>query len=193
VYAHSPLTAYGVESKSGHEESILDCGSLGKDSSDKPSSKIDIFGYNTLFIDRDGTINQHRPNDYVKSWTEFEFLPGILDLLAACNKRFTHIIMITNQRGVGKNIMTESELNRLHENMLSEIKKYGGRIDKVYYCTAISDDDINRKPNIGVALQAKQDFPNIDFSKAIMLGDSECDRVFAQRLGAKMLFITSLI
>jgi D-glycero-alpha-D-manno-heptose 1-phosphate guanylyltransferase len=150
---------------------------------------MDITGYETLFLDRDGIINRLQPDDYVKSWDEFEFLPGIPDVLSKWSKQFRHIIIVTNQRGVGKGLMTEKELIDIHTKMLEEIESCGGRIDKVYYCTAISDDDINRKPNIGMALQAKRDFPDIDFSKSLMIGDSETDEMFAENLGMKMICI----
>lgn len=145
--------------------------------------------FETLFLDRDGVINRHRPGDYVKDWNEFEFLPGILEKFPLFDKYFRHIIIVTNQRGVGKGLMTEKKLNEIHQKMISVIKEHGGRIDRIYYCTAISDTDINRKPNTGMALQAKQDFPDINFSKSIMIGDSESDRIFAQRAGMKYFAI----
>jgi D-glycero-alpha-D-manno-heptose 1-phosphate guanylyltransferase len=156
-------------------------------------SDIDITGYETLFLDRDGTINRLRPNDYVKSWNEFEFLPGIRKFLAMCNKHFKHIIIVTNQRGVGKGLMTEKELIDIHSRMLNEIQSSGGRIDKIYYCTAASDGDINRKPDIGMALQAKRDYPDIDFSKSLMIGDSETDKMFAENLRMKMIYINGTL
>jgi histidinol-phosphate phosphatase family protein len=151
---------------------------------------IDITGYETLFLDRDGVINRLRPNDYVKCWEEFEFLPGVFEAFAKWNKHFRHIIVVTNQRGVGKGLMTENDLNEIHSRMITEIEKHGGRIDKIYYCTALNDDDVNRKPNIGMALQAKHDFPDIDFSKSLMIGDSEGDMKFAENLEMKGIFAT---
>jgi histidinol-phosphate phosphatase family protein len=138
--------------------------------------------FETLFLDRDGVINKHRPSDYVKDWNEFEFIPGILEELSLFSNYFRYIIVITNQRGVGKGLMTEEKLNEIHRKMVAVVTEHGGRIDKIYYCTALSDTDPNRKPNIGMALQAKQDFPDIDFSKSIMVGDSESDKIFAQKL-----------
>jgi histidinol-phosphate phosphatase family protein len=151
-------------------------------------STINIDDYESLFLDRDGVINRLRPNDYVKSWDEFEFLPDILNALAEWNRHFKHIIIVTNQRGAGKGLMTENDLADIHSRMVDEIKKHGGRIDRIYYCTAISDEDVNRKPNTGMALQAKRDFPDIDFSKSLMIGDSESDRQFAEKLGMKMVY-----
>jgi histidinol-phosphate phosphatase family protein len=142
---------------------------------------------NTLFLDRDGVINKLRPNDYVKTWEEFEFLPDVLDAIAKWSNVFRHIIVVTNQRGVGKGAMTEDDLLNIHSNMLTEILKHGGRIDRIYYCTATDNNDVNRKPNIGMALQAKNDFPDIDFSKSIMIGDSDSDRLFAENVGMEFI------
>ncbi|MFI3297010.1 MAG: HAD family hydrolase [bacterium] len=144
---------------------------------------IDVEGYETLFLDRDGIINVWRPNDYVKSWDEFEFTPEILAALKIWSKHFKHIIVITNQRGVGRGIMSEQDLIDIHEKMAAEIEKAGGRIDKIYYCTATSNDDANRKPNIGMGLKAKNDYPDIDFDRSLMIGDSGSDMIFASNLG----------
>ena len=67
---------------------------------------IDISGYDTLLLDRDGVINKLRPNDYVKCWEEFEFVPGIFEVLSKWSKHFKYIFIVTNQRGVGKGVMS---------------------------------------------------------------------------------------
>lgn len=142
-----------------------------------------------LFLDRDGVINVHRPNDYVKTIDEFEFLPGAPEALAILSKLFNRIIIVTNQRGVSKGKLNEQTLHAIHEFMLSEIKAKGGRIDAIYYCTALHEDHPCRKPNGGMALQAKQDFPEIDFSQSIMVGDSKSDIEFGNRLGMTTVLI----
>lgn len=142
-----------------------------------------------LFLDRDGIINVHRPNDYVKTIDEFEFLPGVPEALAMLSKRFKRIVIVTNQRGVSKGKLNEQTLHAIHEFMLSVIKENGGRIDAIYYCTALSEDHPCRKPNGGMALQAKQDFPEIDFSKSIMAGDSKSDIEFGNALGMTTVLI----
>lgn len=147
--------------------------------------------YNTIFLDRDGVINRHRPNDYVKKWEDFEFLPGVLEALAILSGYFKYIVVVTNQRGVGKGLMTEDELLRIHEKMILKIEHFGGRIDKIYYCTDTNDNSLNRKPNPGMALQAKIDFPDIDFEKSIMIGDSETDLGFGNGLGMKTISINN--
>ncbi|MEP7110012.1 MAG: HAD family hydrolase [Ferruginibacter sp.] len=144
-------------------------------------------GYNCLFLDRDGVINKHRPDDYVKTWNEFEFISGSLEALARCSNIFRYILIVTNQRGVSKGLMSEEMLKSIHEQMVGEINQNGGRIDKIYYCTASSKDDINRKPNPGMALQALRDFPAIEFTRSIMIGDSDSDIEFGRRLGMKTI------
>ena len=143
----------------------------------------------TLFLDRDGVINVKKEDDYIKNWEEFVFIEGVLESLAFLAKKFKTIIIVTNQRGVGKGLMTENDLIFLHEQMMNTIIKNSGRIDKIYYCTAISDNSENRKPNVGMAMKAKFDFPEIDFRKSIMLGDSMSDMVFGSRLNMKSFLI----
>ncbi|MDD4993947.1 MAG: HAD family hydrolase [Paludibacter sp.] len=145
--------------------------------------------YETVFLDRDGVINKHLKNDYVKCWDEFEFLPGVLDALSILAKYFKHIFIVTNQRGVCKGLMTEDTLKDIHSKMQTEIENCGGRIDQIYYCTDLSNESQNRKPNSGMAFQAKNDFPNIEFQNSIMIGDSLSDMEFGNRLGMKTVFI----
>ena len=149
--------------------------------------RFDDEAFDTLFLDRDGVINRLRPNDYVKNWEEFEFMPGMLDRLARWSGRFRRILVVTNQRGVGKGIMSLDDLNRIHDRMIEEIEHHGGRIDRVYFGTALSPDDPNRKPQTGMAQQARIDFPDIDFARSLMIGDSESDRQFARNAGMAFL------
>jgi len=145
--------------------------------------------FTTLFLDRDGVINKHLPDDYVKNWDEFEFLPGVLNALAILSDIFDCIIIVTNQRGVGKGLMNEDDLKTIHERMLFEIKINNGRVDRIYYCTDVDKESLNRKPNSGMAFKAKNDFPNIDFKRSIMVGDSLSDMVFGTKLGMKTVLI----
>ena len=108
----------------------------------------ELQGCKTLFLYRDGVINKLRPNDYVKTWEEFEFLPDVLDSFPILANHFEKIIIISNQRGVGRGLMKEATLKDLHNKMCHKIIKNGGRIDKIYYCTATQVNAPNRKPNI---------------------------------------------
>ena len=143
----------------------------------------------SLFLDRDGVINEKLENDYVKNWGEFKFKGGVLQAIAGLGKIFGRVFVVTNQRGVGLGLMTEEILNEIHEKMLSEVVKVSGRIDKIYYCTATDQSAECRKPNNGMGLKAKNDYPEIEFSKSIMVGDTISDIGFGKNLGMKTVFI----
>lgn len=144
----------------------------------------------TLFLDRDGVINTRIFGGYVTSPTDFHFLPGVLDSLRYFSKKFHRIIIVTNQQGVGKGIMTESMLNTLHDFVKAEIISSGGRIDGIYYCTALHETKDNcRKPSPKMAHLAVKEFPDINLQKSIMVGDSHSDIVFGINAGMKTVFI----
>jgi D-glycero-D-manno-heptose 1,7-bisphosphate phosphatase len=144
----------------------------------------------TLFLDRDGVINRKLENDYVKHIDEFEFLPEVLKSLEICANTFGTIVVVTNQQGVGKGLMSENELLGIHQFMLAEVFNHGGRIDAVQYCTGLAKDNPPcRKPNTGMAFEAREKFPEIDFSRSVMVGDSVSDMEFGHRLGMQCVRI----
>lgn len=145
----------------------------------------------TLFLDRDGVINEKRENDYVKNWSEFSFINGSLEAIKILSNYFEKIIIVTNQRGVGKGIMCLEDLKCIHAKMLNEIKLNSGKIDKIYYCIDVSEYSVFRKPNIGMGNKAKIDYPEIEFNKSIIVGDSISDIEFGEKLGMKKILIGS--
>lgn len=145
----------------------------------------------TLFLDRDGVVNKEIIGSYVTTTDEFEFCEGALEAIHTLSEVFGKIVVVTNQRGVGRGLMTIDTLREIHREMRGGVEAAGGRIDKVYAATAISDDDHNRKPNVGMALQAKEDFPQIDFHKSVMVGNSLSDMEFGKRLAMHTVFLTS--
>ena len=153
------------------------------------SKMANIKQYNTLFLDRDGVINKQRPNDYVKSPDEFVFIEGVTEALKLLSPYFKHILIVTNQRGVGRGLMTLEDLTKVHTHMLQTINASGGRIDHIYFCTSTDNSNPDRKPNTGMALQAKHDFPDIDFTDSWLAGDSRSDIQFANRVGIKAALI----
>ena len=140
-------------------------------------------GYDTLLLDRDGVINELRPGDYVKSIGEFEWRKGVKDALRDAAAKFPRIYVVTNQRGVGKGIMTRDALDGIHLWMTAEIAAAGGRIDGIYACTSVSDSDPCRKPNRGLFDLILKDHPEVDPSRTLMVGDSPSDRQFASNCG----------
>lgn len=145
-----------------------------------------------LFLDRDGVINKRLVDDYVKTWEEFEFLPGVLDSLKILSNRFKYVFLITNQQGVGKKLMSDNDLKYIHEKMLSVILKNGGKVDNIYYCPHLAGFGCNcRKPGIGLVLKAQEEYGIADLSKSVMVGDSISDMLFGRNVGAKNVYITN--
>ena len=144
----------------------------------------------TLFLDRDGVINKRIPGDYVRNRQQFSFLDGSLEAIAQLNYIFGLIVVVTNQQGIGKGLMTQTEVDKVHTYLMVKVEEVGGCIEHVYTCPALAEDNsICRKPNPGMALQAKEDFPLIDFSRSVMVGDSISDMEFGINLGMKTVFI----
>ena len=143
----------------------------------------------TLFLDRDGVINHEKYEDYIHNWDEFNFYDGATEAIAIYAEIFKHIIVVTNQKGVGKGLTKLEDLELIHKNMVAAIEAAGGRIDAVYFCTDLEDNSINRKPNPGMGLQAVKDFPEIDLSKAIMIGNTISDMQFGRNLGVQTIFL----
>ena len=145
----------------------------------------------TLFLDRDGVINVEKNEDYIRNWNEFEFYPESLLALPLLAKKFPRIIITTNQKGVGKGLMTEDDLKDIHNNMKSQIELVQGRIDHILYCTDLDNDSPNRKPQPGMAFQAKSLFPEIQLDKSIMVGNRMSDMLFGRNAGMHTVFLAT--
>lgn len=153
---------------------------------------IDLAAINntwTLFLDRDGVINHEKYEDYIHTWDEFKFYDGVKVAIKLFTQKFNRIIIVTNQRGIRKGVTKETDLQLIHQNMVTEIEKVGGKIDAIYYCPELESP--NRKPNPGMGLQAVKDFSDIDLSKAIMVGNTLSDMTFGRNLGIKTVFLTT--
>jgi len=144
----------------------------------------------TLFLDRDGVVNVRMPNDYVKTPDAWLPAPGLEEALRLLATDFQRIIVVTNQAGIGKGLMTEADLAAVHTKMFALATAAGGRVDGVYHCPHRSDAGCScRKPATGMAWLSLVDFPDIDFSQAWMVGDSAADMVFGQALGMRTVLI----
>lgn len=143
----------------------------------------------TLFLDRDGVLNRHLPGDYVKNWGEWEWMPGVLQEMPRWAAKYERIVLVSNQRGVGKGVMTDEDLARVHAQMMADILAVGGRIDLVLTCTAVSDEDPRRKPNVGMYLEACSLLPGIDAKSSVMLGDTQTDAAFAANCGMQFILL----
>lgn len=155
-------------------------------------NKVDISGYDTLLLDRDGTINVHVIRDYVRKREDFEFIPNVIETIAFWSTRVKYIFIVTNQRGIGKGKYTEEDLSDIHAHMVAEIEKAGGRINGIYFCTSLTEEDIRRKPGRGMFDDILHDYPDVDLTKTLMIGDGDVDRDFAKNCGIDFVRIDSL-
>ena len=144
----------------------------------------------SLFLDRDGVINERIPDVYIKDFKEFKFKKDFIEIFPKIVRLFDYIFVVTNQQGIGKGLMTIQELEIVHSKMLSEIKSFSGKIDKIYFCPHHKEENCQcRKPKPGMAYMAKNDFPVIDFKKSILIGDRESDIGFGKNVGMKTILV----
>ena len=146
--------------------------------------------FSTLFLDRDGVIN-HKIEGYIQSFSDFHFIDGIKESICKLHHLFDRMIIVTNQQGIGKKLMSIADLDSVHAEMILEIESSGGKIDNIYYCPHLSSVNCDcRKPKIGMFLQARRDFKDIDFHKSILLGDSDSDIQAAESIGIKAIKVS---
>ncbi len=144
----------------------------------------------TLFLDRDGVINERNRSGYIRRSDEFVILPGVIEAIKRLRPIFIRIVIVTNQQGIGKGLMTEKDLERVHKKLHKYLDKHELTLDNIYYCPNLAKDDPPcRKPNIGMALAAKEDFPEIDFSRSLMVGDTATDIIFGKKAGMRTLWV----
>jgi D-glycero-D-manno-heptose 1,7-bisphosphate phosphatase len=128
----------------------------------------------TIFLDRDGVINENRA-DYVKSWEEFQFLPGACEAIALLTAAGHRIVVCTNQAGIAYGKMSQAVVEDIHRRMCSEIAQTGGKIEAVYYCPHGKDEQcVCRKPCPGLLLRARIEL-ELDLTDALFIGDSLSD------------------
>lgn len=150
----------------------------------KISKKLGIDNTWAIFLDRDGVINERIIGGYVSNLDEWKFTTGALDAIVRLSGLFAHIFVITNQQGIGKEIMTEEDLDIIHSHLKNEVRSKGGKIDAIYHCSELASDPDNcRKPSPVMGLKAKSDFPDTQFNKSIMVGDTSSDMEFGKNLG----------
>lgn len=144
----------------------------------------------TLFLDRDGVINHETLGNYITAVEEFKFINGAKETIGKLSSVFDRIIIVTNQQGIGKGLMSELDLKNIHDYMIQKIEKENGKILAIYHSPYLSKEENQmQKPGIGMGLAAKSDFPEINFKKSIMIGNSERDITFGKKLNMKTIFI----
>ena len=137
---------------------------------------------NVVYLDRDGTIN-HDTADYIKSRSEFKFIPGSIEAVRLLTISGFTSIVITNQSALARKFISPAELGHIHAMMKDAIVAGGGKITDIFFCPHMPDDGCEcRKPAPGLLLQAQHKY-NIDLSTSIMVGDSAKDIECARNAG----------
>ncbi|MDD3228851.1 MAG: HAD family hydrolase [Oscillospiraceae bacterium] len=145
-----------------------------------------------VFLDRDGLINRKAAeHDYIKRWDEFSFLPNVPAAITKLNQAGYLVLIITNQRGIARGLMSAAALQSIHEKMCAELESWGAHIDGIYVCPHDIGQCNCRKPDIGLFLQAECDFA-IDKKNSWMVGDSQSDVDAGTNYGIKAIQTTKL-
>jgi D-glycero-D-manno-heptose 1,7-bisphosphate phosphatase len=143
-----------------------------------------------IFLDRDGVLN-HERKDYVKSWHEFEWLPGALDALKLLATRSWPIVVITNQSAIGRQLVTEHNIQEIHAKLSDNVVRSGGRIDAIFVCPHHPDAGCAcRKPKPGLLLHAAQTF-QLNLERCLFIGDSITDYQAAAQVNCQTLLVKS--
>jgi D-glycero-D-manno-heptose 1,7-bisphosphate phosphatase len=138
-----------------------------------------------IFIDRDGVINRHRPNDYVLEWAQFDFIPGIIEGLRELYTLNLPMIVISNQAGVGNGLLDRSDLEDITARLQERLSASGVPLTAYYYCPHKRDEGCQcRKPKPGMLRSAAEDF-NIDLRRSLFIGDSSTDIQAALAAGCR--------
>jgi len=137
-------------------------------------------------------INKKAPKaEYVKSWAEFEFLPGAIEAIMLLAQNNYKIFVISNQAGIARGSMTEHDLKEIHGRLEKELEKHNAKIEKIYYCSHGWDDGCEcRKPKAGMLFQAAREY-DLDLSKSMFIGDDERDLQAGDAAGCRTILVDS--
>jgi len=134
-----------------------------------------------LFLDRDGVINVAPPEgEYIRRWEEFHLLPEAVSWIRLFKAAGYLAIVLTNQRGIALGLYSHADLLALHERMRTELASQGAILDDIFYCPHEEGACDCRKPRPGLVLEAQQKW-HIDLSASLLIGDSDRDRLLAER------------
>jgi D-glycero-D-manno-heptose 1,7-bisphosphate phosphatase len=151
----------------------------------------------TVLLDRDGTLNVRPPRaEYVRKPEDFVWLDGAQESLRLFAEAGWKVILLSNQPGIARGMVSEEDVEAIHEKMIREAEEAGGRIDAIYYCPHGWDEGcFCRKPAPGMLFQAQREH-SLDLSRITFVGDDERDGEAADAAGAKFAMVdeeTSLL
>ena len=142
-----------------------------------------------IFMDRDGVINIDPIGDYVKSWKDFKFEPGVFDALRLLIHKGYQIIVVSNQAGIGDGVYTEADLRDIHRHMIEELERQGIQIRSAHYCQHGKGAGCKcRKPETGLFEDATRNLPFLK-DRTYFIGDKKTDMEAGKRFGVKTVFV----
>ncbi len=139
------------------------------------------------FLDRDGVINRRKIGGYITTPDEFILLPEAPEGIALLNSIGVLVIVVTNQRGIERGVMTEEDLKQVHQFMIAELKKQGARIDDILFCP--HSTGYYRKPSPGMILAAAERH-QIELPSSFTIGDTDTDILAGKAAGTRTILIT---
>lgn len=144
----------------------------------------------TVFLDRDGVLNEKMPEGkYVTCREEFRLLPGVADAISRLNRAGLRVILVSNQRGIALGLYSAGDVDAIHAALQAILDSHGAHLDGVYYCPHDKGECDCRKPLPGLFERAVASFPEIEAQSSIIIGDSLSDIEFGRRLGMSCIFI----
>ena len=142
-----------------------------------------------VFVDRDGVINRRLPGDYVRTWSQFRFLPGARAGLRLLREAGYLLVVITNQRGIGRGLMSEADLAEVHRRMQVELLRAGAGLDAIFHCPHDRAEGCGcRKPKPGMLEQGLERF-HIDVARSWIVGDSLSDLKAGRAVGVRGILV----
>ncbi len=157
----------------------------------EPSSETAPLSHATprcVFLDRDGVIN-HDSEAYIKSVDEFIPIDGSCEAIAALSRAGWPVIVVTNQSALARGLIDRTTLDRIHEVLNQNVRRFGGSITDILFCPHLPEDGCScRKPEIGMLLEAASRH-GLDLSRCVMIGDSARDIECGMRAGCKTVLV----
>ncbi len=153
-----------------------------------PSAEVLPPCGNLVVLDRDGVINKESP-DYVRDADQWHPLPGSLEAIARLHAAGRRIVVVTNQSGIGRGLMSAAAVGRVHDKMIDAVARTGGRIAGIYYCPHRPDQHCEcRKPGPGLLRRIERDF-GCSLQGATLAGDKRSDLNAARAVGARPVLV----
>jgi D-glycero-D-manno-heptose 1,7-bisphosphate phosphatase len=143
-----------------------------------------------VLLDRDGVLVRNR-DDYVKSWSEVEFVPGALEAVARLSRAGHPVLVVTNQSAVGRGMMSVQDLNHIHARMTETVAAHSGRIEAFLVCPHAPEDNCScRKPQPGLLHKARDLF-GVELPRAYLIGDRDTDMQAAAAAGCTGILLAN--